>query len=138
MRGKLELYAMMPLDLCDYDERWLCHFLHDEPISELPVPPATTTTPIPRQFFLQWYKGHLQARPIITKMVSGSILWGLGDAVAQTTSAVAVRPNDAHPDLPDSIATLEYDWMLTGRAVFFGCVIHAPLSHGTVRAGLIG
>jgi protein Mpv17 len=139
-------------------------------VQALPVGTSSASLihhPIPRpSSFLQWYEGHLQARPVVTKMVSGSILWGLGDAVAQlmpyvvaaaaTTVAAAAPTSTAdpiQPDKPDStdctsknLVALEYDWMRTGRAVFFGFVIHAPLSHGhynflewlTVRAGLKG
>jgi hypothetical protein len=39
---------------------------------------ATTSTPKQSKGFLQWYEGHLQARPVATKAVTGSILWGLG------------------------------------------------------------
>lgn len=28
-----------------------------------------------RKSFMQWYDGHLQSKPVATKMVSGSILW---------------------------------------------------------------
>lgn len=68
--------------------------------------------------FLAWYEGHLNARPVVTKMVTGSFLWGIGDAVAQIVPHVA-----AGNPLPD------YDWIRTGRATFFGFAIHAPLSH---------
>ena len=33
--------------------------------------------------FVEWYEGHLNARPVTTKAITGSILWGLGDMVAQ-------------------------------------------------------
>jgi hypothetical protein len=86
--------------------------------------------------FVQWYEGHLEARPILTKAVTGSILWGIGDVVAQV-----------FPHLSEgSLDTLDYDWMRTGRAVTFGGVIHAPTSHlhfnflewMTVRTGFSG
>ena len=86
--------------------------------------------------FVQWYEGHLEARPILTKSVTGSILWGIGDVVAQV-----------FPHLSDgSLDRLQYDWMRTGRAVTFGGVIHAPTSHlhfnflewMTVRSGFTG
>ena len=62
-------------------------------------------------------------------MVTGSFLWGLGDAVAQFSSGAN-----------------EYDFPRTGRAVFFGFAIHAPSSHVhfnflewmTVRSGVTG
>mmetsp|Transcript_31465 Transcript_31465/g.46694 ORF Transcript_31465/g.46694 Transcript_31465/m.46694 type:complete len:302 (-) Transcript_31465:134-1039(-) len=85
--------------------------------------------------FLRWYEGHLQATPVRTKMVTGSILWGLGDSVAQL-----VPPMAQGAPLPS------YDWERTGRAAFFGFAIHAPSSHVhfnflewmTVRAGVTG
>ena len=88
--------------------------------------------------FVEWYEGHLQNRPIATKMVTGSILWSLGDAVAQTVPAAAAGTFD--------LATFKYDWMRTGRAFAFGFVLHAPASHAhfnflewmTVRAGVTG
>eukprot|EP00977_Amphora_coffeiformis_P020539 scaffold8363_cov163-Amphora_coffeaeformis.AAC.4 len=88
--------------------------------------------------FVEWYEGHLQNRPIPTKMVTGSILWSLGDAVAQTVPAAAAGTFDP--------ATFQYDWMRTGRAFAFGFILHAPASHAhfnflewmTVRAGVTG
>jgi protein Mpv17 len=85
--------------------------------------------------FMAWYEGHLQTRPIVTKMITGSILWGIGDAVAQIV-----------PYLGSDTARPAYDWPRTGRAVFFGFAIHAPASHAhfnflewmTVRAGFQG
>ena len=96
---------------------------------------AVFSTTTPQKGFVQWYEGHLQARPIPTKMVTGSFLWGLGDAVAQVVPPVAA--GQAMP---------EYDWARTGRAAFFGFALHAPLSHlhfnllewMTVRLGVQG
>ena len=98
---------------------------------------STTSKPANQsKSFVQWYEGHLEARPILTKSVTGSILWGIGDVVAQV-----------FPHLSDgSLDRLQYDWMRTGRAVTFGGVIHAPTSHlhfnflewMTVRSGFTG
>lgn len=85
--------------------------------------------------FLAWYEGHLQKRPVVTKMITGSFLWGLGDAVAQVV-----------PPLANGTPLPDYDVVRTGRAVFFGFAIHAPLSHLhfnflewiTVRSGITG
>jgi protein Mpv17 len=71
-------------------------------------------------------------------MVTGSILWGLGDFVAQTVPRLADEELKKQPFV--------YDWPRTGRAVFFGFAIHAPASHlhfnflewMTVRAGFTG
>jgi protein Mpv17 len=84
---------------------------------------------------MQWYENQLQTRPVFTKMCTGGFLWGAGDAVAQI-----VPPSMAGQKLG------EYDWMRTGRAVFYGFVIHAPLSHlhfnflewMTVKGGFTG
>jgi hypothetical protein len=82
-----------------------------------------------KQTFFEWYESHLESSPVKTKMVTGSILWGLGDFVAQSTSGLE-----------------SYDFSRTGRAVFFGFAIHAPSSHlhfnflewMTVRSGVTG
>lgn len=82
-----------------------------------------------KKTFFAWYESHLQTSPVKTKMVTGSFLWGLGDAVAQLSSGAK-----------------EYDFPRTGRAVFFGFAIHAPSSHVhfnflewmTVRSGVTG
>jgi len=96
--------------------------------------PAATKSPT----FVQWYEGHLEKNPILTKSVTGSILWGVGDAVAQVVPQVSSA--EASPK------GFTYDWMRTGRAVTFGGIIHAPTSHVhfnflewmTVRSGLQG
>jgi hypothetical protein len=95
------------------------------------APPATAASPT----FVAWYESKLQAHPVLTKMVTGGILWSVGDAVAQ------IVPPMTHGE---SIA--EYDWARTGRAGFFGFAIHAPTSHVhfnflewmTVRSGFTG
>lgn len=87
--------------------------------------------------FVSLYEQKLEAHPVPTKMVTGSILWGLGDVVAQI--------------VPRWLAETEqkeflYDYSRTGRAVFFGFAIHAPLAHVhynfleslTVRANVKG
>eukprot|EP00978_Attheya_sp_CCMP212_P036501 scaffold166094_cov46-Attheya_sp.AAC.3 len=92
---------------------------------------------------LAWYEGHLQANPVPTKMVSGAILWGLGDAVAQGVPALMTPASSTDEKEPEPF---QYDMMRTGRAVFFGFVLHAPLSHVhfnfleslTVRANVTG
>jgi hypothetical protein len=76
---------------------------------------------VPRQSFVQWYEGHLHARPVWTKMVTGSLLWSAGDCVAQ----VVPRMASSDANLP----AFHYDWPRTGRAAFFGFAIHAPASH---------
>ena len=99
---------------------------------------STTTTAAKPFSFVEWYEGHLQAHPIPTKMVTGSILWSLGDAVAQIVPSAAAGTLDW--------STFRYDWTRTGRAFAFGFVLHAPASHAhfnflewmTVRAGVTG
>jgi hypothetical protein len=88
-----------------------------------------------KKSFLAWYETHLEASPIKTKMATGSILWGLGDFVAQTVPVMAAGES-----------LKQYDYARTGRAVVFGFVIHAPASHVhfnflewmTVRSGVTG
>ena len=96
--------------------------------------------------FMEWYEGHLEARPVPTKMVTGAILWGTGDAVAQIVPQVAFGDDDGDKKTTASDKGITYDWMRTGRAVTFGFVFHAPTSHlhfnflewMTVRAGVTG
>jgi hypothetical protein len=90
--------------------------------------------------FLQWYEGHLQTKPVQTKMVTGSILWGMGDAVAQVVPPLFSNNEDNENGKDDinhnnhnakehqSIMQM-YDLERTARAMFFGFTIHAPLSH---------
>jgi hypothetical protein len=82
---------------------------------------GATEAVVPRQSFVQWYEGHLQARPVWTKMCTGSLLWSAGDCVAQ----VVPRMASSDANLPP----FQYDWPRTGRAAFFGFAIHAPTSH---------
>jgi hypothetical protein len=107
------------------------------------TPPTATTTAQPSAAaaaaasptFVAWYESKLQARPVLTKMVTGGILWSVGDAVAQ------IVPPMTHGESPP-----DYDWARTGRAGFFGFAIHAPTSHVhfnflewmTVRSGFTG
>jgi len=76
--------------------------------------------------FVQWYESHLQSRPVPTKMVTGGILWGLGDVVAQAAPALVYPDKDKENSV--SIWT-DYDTARTARAVFFGFAIHAPCAH---------
>ena len=88
--------------------------------------------------FVQWYEHHLHERPVQTKMVTGSLLWSLGDCVAQVVPYMASKD----PNKP----AFHYDLPRTGRAAFFGFAIHAPASHVhfnflewmTVKSGLTG
>jgi hypothetical protein len=119
---------------------------------------TTTTTPTSRSAaFMQWYEGYLEAAPVRTKMVTGSILWSLGDAVAQLVPQVAAASSSESSSgnnsatatttaTPLQLSDLHYDWARTGRACFFGFAIHAPTSHVhynllewmTVRANVTG
>ena len=71
--------------------------------------------------FVEWYEGHLQARPVTTKACTGAILWGVGDVVAQVVPA--------YFDENSNEKEFKYDVPRTARAVTFGFAIHAPLSH---------
>jgi protein Mpv17 len=79
--------------------------------------PASAVPP-GRMTLVEWYEGHLDRNPLPTKMITGSLLWSLGDAVAQM-----VPPLAAGAPLP------QYDVLRTGRACLFGFAIHAPTSH---------
>jgi hypothetical protein len=71
--------------------------------------------------FVEWYEGHLNARPVITKAITGSILWGVGDVVAQVVPTLFEEESEKKE--------FKYDVPRTARAVTFGFAIHAPLSH---------
>jgi hypothetical protein len=75
--------------------------------------------------FVEWYEGHLEARPVITKMCTGCLLWGLGDAVAQ----LAPKAAESLQGDGDAKEPIDYDLPRTGRAVLFGFALHAPTSH---------
>jgi hypothetical protein len=96
------------------------------PTATAPPPPTEKAAPLPppaapqSKLFMEWYEGHLQASPVKTKMATGSILWGVGDAVAQLVPHVAAG---------GSLTTYKYDYPRTGRAALFGFALHAPTSH---------
>lgn len=121
--------------------------------------PSTSSAPQKSKTFLEWYEGHLESKPVPTKMVTGAILWGLGDAVAQivpalffddsdaTSTANNANNSDTVKEVQSKAATVkEYDYPRTARAMIFGFVIHAPLSHVhfnflewmTIRGGFSG
>jgi len=105
---------------------------------------TTTTTETTKTGFLAWYEKHLEATPVITKMITGSILWGLGDAVGQTVPQLMFG-DDAASGTSET-QHKPYDYARTGRAVFYGFAIHAPCSHlhynflewMTVKGGFTG
>ncbi|KAL7553033.1 hypothetical protein ACHAWF_016279 [Thalassiosira exigua] len=96
--------------------------------------------------FVEWYEGHLKSRPVTTKAITGSILWGVGDVVAQVVPAYFGEDDKGGDESAAKKKEFKYDFPRTGRAVVFGFVIHAPLSHVhfnflewmTVRAGFQG
>eukprot|EP00521_Asterionellopsis_glacialis_P006591 CAMPEP_0195283290 /NCGR_PEP_ID=MMETSP0707-20130614/1886_1 /TAXON_ID=33640 /ORGANISM="Asterionellopsis glacialis, Strain CCMP134" /LENGTH=344 /DNA_ID=CAMNT_0040342429 /DNA_START=24 /DNA_END=1058 /DNA_ORIENTATION=+ len=99
---------------------------------------TTRATATPPKGFVEWYEGHLHARPIATKAITGSILWGVGDVVAQVVPHYFFddnpndHPNDKHDGAPPIVPVKQefhYDSTRTARAVFFGFALHAPLSH---------
>lgn len=102
----------------------------------VPPPPAQSSS----LSFVKWYEGHLDASPILTKSITGSILWGIGDFVAQFLPQLFFQSEE------DENEEITYDFTRTGRAVLFGGLIHAPTSHVhfnflewmTVRTGLSG
>jgi hypothetical protein len=95
-----------------------------------------STQAVPSKGFIAWYEVHLEARPVLTKMVTGCFLWGIGDAVGQVVPQWALlEEKDFNYDLPRTV-----------RAAFFGFALHAPTSHAhfnflewmTQRAGITG
>ena len=96
---------------------------------------------------LQWYESHLEAYPVPTKMVTGSILWSLGDFVAQIVPVLSASSDSTSKIGADNNpSSFTYDWTRTGRAAFYGFAVHAPFSHVhfnflewmTTRAGVAG
>jgi hypothetical protein len=82
--------------------------------------------------FVEWYEGHLEARPVITKMCTGCLLWGLGDAVAQLAPKAAEslqHQQQGEGETSQEPIEIDYDLARTGRAVLFGFALHAPTSH---------
>ena len=82
---------------------------------------GTKTKTAESKGFVEWYEGHLQARPVTTKACTGAVLWGVGDVVAQVVPAYFDENSDKKE--------FKYDVPRTARAVTFGFAIHAPLSH---------
>lgn len=68
----------------------------------------------------------MKTRPVLTKMVSGGFLWGIGDVVAQVVPALF---DDDEHDANKKKSEFGYDAPRTARAVIFGSFLHAPLSH---------
>jgi protein Mpv17 len=90
----------------------------------------------PNKSFMEWYESHLQTNPLPTKMVSGAMLWGLGDVVAQLIPALAFGGGSTAEEGTTSGSTtttknpfMAYDVARTARVVFYGFAIHAPCSH---------
>jgi len=97
--------------------------------------------------FVQWYESHLNSQPVLTKAITGSILWGLGDCVAQVVPPAFAKDDEGLTELAAPVKKeFVYDVLRTAKAVFYGFVIHAPLSHlhfnflewMTIKAGLQG
>jgi len=117
-----------------------CRFLSSE-TSKQATPAAKEASAKSSSGFVAWYEIHLQARPIATKAVTGSILWGLGDIVAQIVPSMMENDDEAptpidtaqsqehETQLVAKKTDFEYDYPRTARAMFFGFAIHAPLSH---------
>jgi hypothetical protein len=86
-------------------------------ITEAAKPASADTTS--KKSFVEWYEGHLDSHPVLTKMVTGCLLWSIGDATAQVIPYVA----------SDNTKPFVYDLPRTGRAALFGFAVHAPTSH---------
>eukprot|EP00743_Colponemidia_sp_Colp-15_P008027 GILK01008694.1.p1 GENE.GILK01008694.1~~GILK01008694.1.p1 ORF type:complete len:226 (-),score=12.66 GILK01008694.1:230-907(-) len=67
--------------------------------------------------FLAWYNGHLAKRPVVTKMVTSTILFGGGDLFAQTLLK------------QDSASKAPFDFKRLLRACIYGGLLLGPLSH---------
>jgi hypothetical protein len=85
-------------------------------IEEAAAPASAASS---KRTFAEFYEEHLEKNPLPTKMITGSFLWSVGDAVAQI-----IPPLAAGSDKP-----LVYDWARTGRCAVYGFAIHAPASH---------
>lgn len=104
---------------------------------------TSTSATKSKKSFMEWYESHLQTNPLPTKMVSGAILWGLGDVVAQLIPALAFGGGNMDGQIKDSAEGgstssgetamkspfMAYDIARTARVVFYGFAIHAPCSH---------
>ena len=80
--------------------------------------------------FIKWYEEHLNSHPVTTKAITGFVLWGIGDFIAQVI--LATFQYDSVYDSDEGAVTkkeFQYDFSRTERAMFFGFAIHAPLSH---------
>jgi len=103
-----------------------------------PTSSVTKGSPIA---FVAWYERQLVRAPIVTKSITGSILWGVGDIVAQIIPQVVFADREENCS-----AGFLFDYRRTGRAVAFGGFLHAPTSHLhfnflekiTVHAGFSG
>jgi protein Mpv17 len=80
---------------------------------------------------MAWYEHHLTTRPLPTKMITGCSLWGIGDIVAQSFPYVSAAASSSSSDsnTSSSLPPFQWDAARTGRAAFFGFVLHAPTSH---------
>lgn len=110
---------------------------------------ATANAAGTKKGFVAWYESHLDSSPVRTKMFTGSLLWGLGDMVAQLVPHFFFEDESDKKDIVNGNSAAKpfvYDYARTGRAVFFGFAVHAPLSHVhfnflewmTVRGGFQG
>jgi hypothetical protein len=89
-------------------------------IEEAAAPSAAISNTSGRTF-AEFYEEHLEKNPLPTKMITGSILWSLGDAVAQVIPPMMADHASDKPFI--------YDWTRTGRCAVYGFAIHAPASH---------
>ncbi|KAG7366445.1 Mpv17 / PMP22 family protein [Nitzschia inconspicua] len=93
--------------------------VEQEAVKKIEEAAAPATKASTKRSFAEFYEEHLEKNPLPTKMITGSFLWSVGDAVAQ-----AVPPLAFGSDKP-----FVYDWARTGRCAFYGFFIHAPASH---------
>jgi protein Mpv17 len=70
--------------------------------------------------FLRWYNLQLTKKPLLTNSLSATVLFGVGDALAQITS-------NAPSSSGHKYSAGGYDWERTSRACIYGGAIFAPI-----------
>ncbi|ANB15842.1 Sym1p [Sugiyamaella lignohabitans] len=82
--------------------------------------------------FFRWYNHQLAVRPVLTNSLSATVLFGVGDIIAQTTSTEDHSPkrrtlenNETHSR--SLLSTTGIDLRRTSRACIFGGLFFAPI-----------
>jgi hypothetical protein len=91
---------------------------------------SSSSTGSANKSWMAWYEHHLQTRPLPTKMITGGSLWGIGDIVGQSFPYISASAfHNTNSSNSAVVPPFQWDAARTGRAAFFGCVLHAPTSH---------